>query len=164
MAKIFLIFFSIIQLSAVALSAESNLPLRGKGEFKWFVLDIYEATFWATPGDDFFSRDLKLGLKYKRDLKGKDIAEQSIKEMQRSELSENEAKIYRQKLLEIIPDVKEGDQIEARYSPEIGIIFTLNSNKELGRITDLTFSKKFLNIWLGENTSAPDLRRKLLGK
>ena len=34
---------------------------------------------------------------------------------------------------------------------------------EIGRIKDSEFSKRFFDIWLHEKTSAPDLRRKLLG-
>ena len=37
-------------------------------------------------------------------------------------------------------------------------------NTEIGRIKDPAFSVAFFNIWLGDKTSAPELRRKLLGE
>lgn len=157
---IFLVcFFSI---NAFAL-IPPNLPLRGAGEYKWFLLSIYEARLWAERGDDIYSRPLVLQLKYSRDFKGKDIAEQSAKELLSTGVPKGQVTEWKQGLLAIFPDVKEGDIILASYHPENGILFHLNSQKELGRISDLNFSQKFLDIWLGEKTTAPDLRKKLLG-
>lgn len=141
-----------------------HLPLRGQGSYKWFFLPIYDAKLWADKGDNLYLKPLLLELKYRRSLKGKDIVDQSIKELVNSGTSQNELDLVKLKLLEIFPDVKAGDAIQADYAPEVGVIFFLNSTKELGRLSDLSLSKKFLDIWLGEKTSAPELRNELLGK
>lgn len=138
-------------------------PLRGQGEYKWMFLSIYEAKLLADRGSDLYTKPLVLELKYQRDFKGKDIVDQSIKELLSAGHEKTQMEEWRSKLLEIFPDVKEGDTIEAHFAPEKGILFRLNSAKELGRIADFGFSKKFLDIWLGERTSAPELRKKLLG-
>lgn len=126
-------------------------------------LSVYEAKLLAEKGNDIYSRPLLLELKYSRSFKGKDIVEQSIKELVSAGNDKSQLEGWREKLLAIFPDVKESDIIHASYNPEAGIVFHFNSEKELGRITDLNFSKKFLDIWLGEKTSAPELRKKLLG-
>lgn len=141
----------------------AKLPLRGQGQYKWMFLSIYEARLLAEKGNDIYNRPLVLELKYQRDFKGKDIVDQSIKELVSAGHEKSQMEEWRAKLLEIFPNIKEGDIIEARFAPENGIIFHLNSSKELGRIADINFSKKFLDIWLGEKTTAPELRKKLLG-
>lgn len=144
-------------------SDELNLPLMGKGFYSWFFINIYEATFWARPDTELYTSPLVLELHYKRNFKGRDIVDQSLKELSRGGISDKELEVWKLKLIEIFPDVKQEDKIQARFTPQTGIAFYLNSNKELGRIEDVNFSKKFLDIWLGEKTSAPDLRLKLLG-
>jgi hypothetical protein len=160
--KLFICFTFLFCFAASALETPT-LPLRGQGEYKWLFMSVYEARLLAEKGNDIYSRPLLLELKYSRSFKGKDIVDQSIKELVSAGNDKSQLKEWREKLLGIFPDVKESDVIRASYNPEIGIVFHFNSEKELGRITDLTFSKKFLDIWLGEKTSAPDLRKKLLG-
>jgi hypothetical protein len=160
------VVFSLCLIFSLSLYAEltSNLPLRGQGDYKWFFLHIYEAKLWAKKSDDLYSKPLLLELKYKRSFKGSDIVDQSIKELVHSGTPKNELDQWKPKLLEIFPDVKDGDTIQAHYDPETGVTFLFNSTKDLGRLSDLSFSKKFLDIWLGEKTSAQELRNKLLGK
>lgn len=157
--------FIISVFSIVALGSDpANLPLRGQGEYKWLFLHIYEARLWSEGGEDLYSKPLLLELKYKRDFNGKDIAEQSVKELVSAGHPKKEMEEWRKKLVSIFPDVKEGDRILAKYEPKNGITFYLNTDKELGRLPDYDSSKKFLDIWLGEKTSAPELRKQLLGK
>lgn len=145
----------------------SKLPLRGQGQYTWFLLKIYEAKLWAhgtSTGDNIYSGPLVLELKYNRSFKGKDIAEQSIKEIVSSGVAKDQLSELSKMLQGIFPDVKENDVISANFDPKSGIVFHLNQTTELGRITDLNYAKTFLNIWLGEKTSAPELRKKLLGE
>lgn len=160
--KVFI--FIICLYSTYVTAAATGLPLRGQGDYKWLFLHIYEAKLWAEQGDNIYSRPLLLELKYSRNFKGKDIVEQSIKELTNAGSPKLDKENWRERLLKIFPDVKEGDVIQAKYDPENGVVFSLNLTKELGRISDLQSSKTFLDIWLGENTSAPELRRILLGQ
>lgn len=148
--------------SSLFANGSMNLPLMGEGQYKWMFLKIYDAKLWGISGPELYSSPLILELKYRRDFSGIDIVDQSIKELKKSTLSNLELDQLKNKLLEIFPDVKEGDVIQAYFDPMKGLLFKLNSQKELGRLADVSFSKKFLDIWLGEKTSAPDLRKKLL--
>lgn len=161
--KALLILASLISINSYA-AGPLELPLRGQGEYKIFLLSIYDAKLWAERAEDIYAKPLSLELKYKRTFKGKDIADRSIKEIISAGHSKSEVEEWRQRLTQIFPDVKDGDTILANFNPEKGIVFYLNTSKELGQLSDLSFSKKFLDIWLGEKTSAPDLRAKLLGE
>lgn len=160
------IIFMICVLSiSLSFAAEtSTLPLRGQGQYKWLFLKIYDAKLWAEKSNDIYSKPLLLELKYSRSFKGQDIAEQSIKEIVSSGVPKDQLGELSKKLQEIFPDVKDGDVIAANFNPSSGIVFHLNQSKELGRLADLNFSKTFLNIWLGEKTTAPELRKQLLGE
>lgn len=162
MKTVIFVLCAFFNLSVFAATA-SDLPLRGQGEYKWLFLSIYEAKLWGEKGGELYSKPLLLELKYSRDFKGEDIVKQSVKELINSGTPQNELEQLKIKLLAIFPDVKVGDIIHASYDPNVGVVFLLNSTKELGRLSDLNTSKKFLDIWLGEKSSAPELRLKLLG-
>ena len=62
----------------------------------------------------------------------------------------------------IFPDVTPGTVLTGIYIPEKETIF-FDNQREIGRIRDPDFGRRFFDIWLGEGSSAPDLRKKLLG-
>ncbi len=138
-------------------------PLLGQAEFKWFFFSVYEVKLWSPDAKNLYSNVLMLEIKYKKNFKGIDIAKQSEKELLHSGIEMSVVDKWRKTLLEIFPDINAGDKILASFHPSNGITFYLNSTKVLGHIADLNFSKNFLDIWLGEKTSEPDLRDKLLG-
>ena len=63
-------------------------------------------------------------------------------------------------LSKIYPNVKENDVITFVYQPGHSLFFF--NSKKIGMIKDNNFSKKFLGIWLSENSTATRLRRSLL--
>lgn len=164
MIKILVIFiFSLMFAQLAPAKTLPELPLLGQGQFKWYFLDVYEAKLWGHKTDDIYSKPLILELKYSRSFSGKDIVEQSLKELVSTGTSKSEIPDWRTKLLAIFVDVNKGDSIHAYYRPESGLTFYFNSSKELGVLAGAEHSKKFLDIWLGSKTNAPELRNKLLG-
>jgi hypothetical protein len=145
------------------LFSEENLPLRGEGDYTWYLLHVYQAKLYTVPGENLYLNPLVLELKYSRSLKGKDIADRSIKELIHAEVDQNSIDQLKPILIDIFPDVNNGDNIKATFDPKTGIIFYFNSTKILGKLTDLKLAKSFLDIWLGEKTNAKDLRNQLLG-
>lgn len=140
-----------------------ELPKLGSGKYTFLFMDIYKATLWGVKGSELYSAPLRLELEYQRDFDGEDIAKQSVKEMNKAKVDPKIIKKFSGKMYEIFPNVKDGDKIVADYRPGEGVVFYLNSKTKLGVFKDLDFSRHFLNIWLGENTSDPELRDKLLG-
>ncbi len=162
--KVLLIFIcTTLSLSSFSKVEPLGKELRGKGLYTWFFLDVYNATLRGHKGDELFKNPLSLELSYLRSLSGKDIAEQSAKELISIGRKKEEVKKWTEEMNKIFPDVNSGDSILANYNPEDGIVFYFNRDKEIGKIKDKVFARAFIDIWLSEKTNADDLREKLLG-
>lgn len=157
-----LIFLMLFQ-STLNANEATQPPFRGEGVYSWLFIKIYKAKLWSSKEGDLYSKPIKLELQYLKSFEGKDITKQSIKELTSAGVTPAELAEFQTRLTEIFPDVGVGDVILADYKPTSGITFYFNSSKELGKLSDLNLSRKFLDIWLGEKTTAPQLRNILLG-
>lgn len=143
-----------------------NAKLMGYGTLRWFGLRVYDGQLWSNVDAEGFNykRDPAwLELKYARDFSGSNIAERSIDEMEAIGAGTD---VQRQgwlvKLTEIFPDVKKGHTLSALYHPEKGMQFFRNG-LPLAKIDDLELAQAFMGIWLDPKTSAPEMRRELIG-
>ena len=64
-------------------------------------------------------------------------------------------------MLEIFPNVEKGQTITGICLPSGTSVFYLDDTL-LGEVNDKAFTTKFFDIWLGDKTSEPKLRSKLL--
>lgn len=136
----------------------------GEGRLTYLFMDIYDATLYAPDGEVNVSGPLALQLNYLRDIKSHKIVNRSIDEMKRLGVRNPEKlERWRMAMAEIFPDVNDQTVLTGIYTQEGETVF-LENGSEIGRIEDPEFGYHFFNIWLSENTSAPDLRRKLLGQ
>lgn len=157
-----LLFYLMVSNVKAEVPLENN-TLRGEGLFTWYFIDVYKAKLWASKAQNIYSEPLSFELAYLRDLKGADIAKQSRSELLDLKIDPKLVEQWYPKLIEIFPDIKQGDAILANFNPSTGLKFYLNRQKFLGVIEDKVFAEKFLEIWLSERTSAKKLRSKLLG-
>ncbi len=135
----------------------------GEGRFSFFLWDVYDAALFAPNGQWKEGKPFALRLTYLRDLEGKKIADRSAEEI-RGLGFRDEVKLadWHSQMKGIFPDVSANISLTGIYTSEGESIF-FEDNKEIGRITDPEFGRYFFNIWLSKNTSAPELRKKLLG-
>lgn len=157
----------------VSPSARVALPLLaqprqvGSGLYSWWGFDVYQASLWAEPGFDAAAlprQRYALELHYRRDFKGRDIAQRSIDEMRRvGSFSDAQAQAWLQAMVAVFPDVSNGDRLTGVNLPGRGAQFYANG-KPTGEIADPEFARLFFGIWLSEQTSAPKLRLALLGQ
>lgn len=135
----------------------------GQGRMTYMFWDIYDATLYAPQGAWNHHKPFALQLSYLRTLKGKKIADRSAEEI-RGQGFTDEVKLatWHAQMRKIFPDVDVGISLTGVYTKAGETIF-YRDNSEIGRIKDPEFSKAFFGIWLDEKTSAPELRRKLLG-
>lgn len=141
----------------------SSPGLVGEATLKVMLWNIFDAELYASSGDFFPDKPFALALSYRRNFSSQSIIAETIKqiETQRSASSAAIAR-WRTQLESIIPNVKSGMTITGIRTDDGQTVFY--SNDELsGRITDQQFTRLFFNIWLGETTSRPELRRRLLG-
>jgi hypothetical protein len=148
--------------------AWQSLPLRGRALYRFWGLQIYEATLWlpAEAGTHWSSHRHVLSLLYHRDFSAQDIAQRSVQEIQRQgPLAPNLATAWLQQLTAVLTDVRAGERLTAGYDPQRGLRLwhQAQSLKPLGQIEDLQLAQKFMGIWLSPATSAPELRQALLG-
>ena len=139
--------------------------LIGKGRLTVWGFQVYDARLWGLPGfkpESLNSQPFALELSYLRDFTSKDIAERSITEMRRSAaFSEDQAKIWINEMLRVIPDIKKGDRVMGIHRPGTGAQLLVNG-KSSGEIRDAEFARLFFGIWLSPKTSEPKVRAALL--
>lgn len=135
----------------------------GDGVLTYLFWDVYRATLYAPGGGWRADAPFALSLAYLRDLKGRDIADRTISEIRDQGFSD-EAKLaaWSARLGALFPDVSDGDSLTAVRDAAGRTVF-YSAAKRIGTIDDPAFSRRFFDIWLGEKTSEPKLRRALLG-
>ncbi|MEO8104614.1 MAG: chalcone isomerase family protein, partial [Betaproteobacteria bacterium] len=111
-----------------------------------------------THGDPF-----ALELVYDLSLSGRDIAERSVSEM-RGQGYRDESKLKRwgDEMARIFPDIRPGDTLVGVSMPGKEARF-YTRDKFIAAVPDPEFARAFFDIWLSDKTSAPGVRRKLLG-
>lgn len=135
----------------------------GQGRLSYMFWDIYDATLFAPNGEFSSSQPLAIQISYLRTIEGKKIADRSAEEMRLQGFSD-EVRLadWHAQMRAIFPDVSEGVTLTGVLTQSGETIFYSN-DVQIGSIADKEFGRRFFNIWLSEATSAPDLRKKLLG-
>jgi len=139
---------------------------QGHGRFRWFGLTIYDAellTAQPLRDDQWPQQTFALRLTYARTLRGAEIAKSSLQEMEKLGIvpaAQRDA--WLQRMTALFPDVNPGDAITGVNLPNRGIRFW-RTDRPLGTVDDPAFARAFFSIWLDPKTTAPDLRKSLLG-
>lgn len=146
-----------------ALSAVIDAPLVGRGTYRYGLWDIYEARLYVPSGVWHPDQSFMFEIEYFRSLNGKAIADRSVQEMRRQGFSdEMKLAAWHTQMRSIFPDVSKGSLLRAIHMPGEATRF-FNGDAPLGSIQGEDFARLFFGIWLSEQTSAPRLRRALLG-
>jgi hypothetical protein len=144
----------------------SNARSVGAARLTVWGFQVYDARLWAPPefsADSFERRSFALEITYLRSFDNGVIAERSLKEMRGiGRMSEQQAAQWLSQMRKIFPDIAKGDRLVGLHKPGEGALFSLNG-KPVGEIRDAEFGRLFFGIWLSPLTSAPQLRRELLG-
>ena len=136
----------------------------GEAVLKYLFWDVYRVELFATPAGWRPDAPFALTLNYLRDLAGADIVDRTISEMRGQGFSDEKTLAkWRTRLLAIFPDVSKGTRLTGVRASDGKTIFYRNGTK-IGEINDPSFTRPFFDIWLGEKTSVPALRRALLGE
>lgn len=144
-------------------AAPSGMEQVGKASLSKLVFHVYDATLYAPGGKYDPAKKHALELTYQMGFDSKEIVDRSISEIKHAQsVSPEQEKQWREELGKVIPDVKDGDRIQALATPGKSILFSHNE-KTTGTLTDKTLVEPFMNIWLGSKTTEPTLRKKLIG-
>ena len=127
--------------------------------------EVYDARLWTQPGFDpaqLRRHHFALELQYLRRLDGAAIASRSLDEMRRvGRFTESQGEAWLARMRELFPDVRNGDRITGVHKAGEGAEFWFNGQRR-GLVADPQFAELFFGIWLHPNTSAPELRERLL--
>jgi hypothetical protein len=166
MLKIFLII-SLLLLASPSFAAcpaqhVKETHLVGRGEMRLMLWHLYDAELYAPGAKYDADKPFTLRLLYKRNIRGDDIARVSVDEMKKNGLSDNKLLDRWQQAMEgIFPDVASGDSLTGFFTGSRTIF--CQGDRNLGEVEGPDFARHFFGIWLSEKTSAPALRKKLLG-
>ena len=138
----------------------------GSATLRFLGLQVYEARLWVPSGFNpsaYAQSPFGLELNYFRSLRGRLIAERSLKEMQRQgNLSPQREHAWLEAMEQTFPDVNAGDRITGLHTPGVGARFWFNG-RSLPAVRDADFSRVFFGIWLSEASSERQMRKALLG-
>jgi hypothetical protein len=135
----------------------------GQGTLHYWGFSVYDAALWV-PNQQRYSSDqpFALSLCYHREFEGSDIVKQTIKELDTINAATAQQKEEMRRALTFFPTVKNGDTLTGVYDPIANTQFYFNG-RLIGELTP-ALGALFFQIWLHENTSAPQLREQLLGR
>jgi hypothetical protein len=151
--------FSAPQCGGVEINSVKPLGVATLNKLLWHV---YDGEFWSDAKGWKMDSPHALHLKYFADIESEDFVERSLEELQRNpKVDEKMLARFKSELPPLMPSVVEGDSITAAYSPKTGLVFCHNG-KQTGVISDAKMAEAFLGIWLGANTTEPEMRKKLL--
>ena len=137
--------------------------LVGEGEYRRLLWDIYIARLYANYGTYKADDSFALQLEYQRNIKANDIVNMSIELIEGQGVSDQKKFAnWQEQLAAIIPDIRKGDLLTGIHQD--GKSFFYLGDEPIGEINDTELSQYFFDIWLGENTTAPELREKLIGQ
>ena len=140
-----------------------GLSVRGEAVLRFLGLKVYDVRLWTQMKPFTHGEPFAIELVYDMAIKGKDIADRSVKEMRTQGFSD-EAKLRRwgDEMTKSFPDIKHGDSLIGVSIPAKEARF-YNREKLIATIADPEFAKAFFDIWLSEKCSYPKIRLKLLG-
>lgn len=158
-------------LSAPALPSELHAVLPqaqriGCAVLRFFGLRVYEACLWASADfrpERYAQQPIALELRYERKLDGTAIAERSIAEMRRiGAFNEEKARQWLELMTRAFPDVVPEDRLLG-WSDGKGEVRFFHNTRLTASIQDPEYARLFFGIWLAPESSAPALRKSLLG-
>ena len=155
---------------AVLRIQDTELKLNGAGLLRYAkIFKVYAAALYiekdAEPGQVFDDVPKRIEAAYLRDVSTNIIIEAGDAALKKTvppgKLAMLQDRIDR--INQMYRDVKYGDRYTLTYLPGKGTELALNG-KLVGVIEGADFAAEYFKIWIGENTTRPDLRDLLLGR
>ncbi len=152
-----------LTLPEVVAKDQPGLTQRGEAVMRFFGFKVYDIRLYTAMRPFAAGEPFALELVYDMNLKGRDIAERSIKEM-RDQGYNDETKLAKwlDYMTRIFPDIKKGDTLIGVSVPGKEVRY-YTRDKFIAAVPDNEFAKAFFDIWLSEKTNEPRLRLSLLG-
>lgn len=141
-----------------------DLKLVGEGKMKWLAINLYQASLYTEDGsfnENRQSYPVAFSITYLKSVSNEKLIEFTLKEWRKQNITWSQA--WPEELQKLWPSVSKNDSLTLLTSQNGYSEFYFNG-ESIGKIFDPAFGPAFLDIWLDKNTSAPKLRRNLLGQ
>jgi len=167
MKKLFTLIILVSSISWTSQAQQEGFQspkLIGEGTLKVLMWEVYDLRLF-TDGTPFsWNNKFMLEFDYSRELKKESVIDASLKEFKlQPNVTDKDIKAWEVYLEKVIQSVQKGAKASIIWVPDGQIIFHYEGSKPT-TIENEKFARAFLNIWLGERTSRPKLRNKLLNK
>ena len=141
----------------------NGLGLRKKAMFKVYVGGLYLESPSKDAGAILASDEAKaIRMYFLRDLKKGQLVEAFQEGFDANAKDKAAQKAAFDKMLALVPDVKEGSTLTFTYVPGKGTTLQV-ADKELGVFEGKGFADAVFSIWLGPKPPSEDLRKGMLG-
>jgi hypothetical protein len=142
-----------------------DLEKIGSGQMDYLFWTIYEAEYYAgehTITGNTETNKQALKIKYLKPIKSKALVQATIDQWQHLNYDASDIEQWARSLENLWPNVEPGNSLTLIIEENGKSAFYFDDTL-IGTIEAEQFGDAFLSIWLSENTSEPNLRRKLLG-
>ncbi|GLP95057.1 chalcone isomerase family protein [Paraferrimonas sedimenticola] len=140
-----------------------DLQQVGSGEMRWWHFELYHAALYSESGTFEPSNwPQALQITYSRDIAAEDLIDATDEQWEHLDVSREQRQQWLQELQQLWPDVQEGDQLTLLVESDGSHQF-FHNGQVLGTVNDQQFASAFLDIWLSERSSEPELRQQLIG-
>tara|TARA_Y100000589_G_scaffold205565_1_gene193891 strand:- start:2860 stop:3396 length:537 start_codon:yes stop_codon:yes gene_type:complete len=141
-----------------------SFALIGEGTLKVFVWKLYDLKLFSETNSFSWQNRFILEFDYKREMKKDRVIEASLKEMRSQKgVAEKDINAWQRYLEKVINAAQSGTKAAVEWTPGGQITFYYEGKAPV-TINDEPFAKSFISIWLGRETSEPELRSALLGQ
>jgi len=165
MIKIRLIFLILLIITKSGFANDfNNLQLIGKAPLTFLGLKFYDIELKGESHEFSYNQKLAIRIIYNKSFSKEELINTSIDEICRiNSLQRQDIEaVYREKFDKIFVDVKKGDEKIAIYDPKFGLMLYYN-NQLTGKINDIIFAKRFIDIWLSDKARFKKVRNILVG-
>ncbi|MFT4874744.1 chalcone isomerase family protein [Congregibacter sp.] len=143
---------------------QASLLKVGEARLKFLFWSVYDSRLYTLSGAyNEGERPLKLEIQYLLDITADALLERTLMEWSNMGRSHPSQEQWRSELANIWTDIQSGDVLSLELDSANRSTFRRNGEL-LGHIEDPEFGQEFVDIWLSEDCTRPDIRQALLGK
>ena len=142
----------------------ADLQVVGEARLKFLFWQVYDSTLFSNSGTyQELEPNLALKISYRRKISAEQLIRRTREEWQKMSLLSSQTEEWLLSLEAILPDVDKGDLVILKVDEELASNFYFNGSF-IGRLRSPAFTQAFLNTWLSEKGSYPELQRELTGQ
>ena len=140
-----------------------EVVLVGSTRFRVAFWNVYDIALYAESAPYNAIPPYALEISYLRSISKEELVDRSIELIEAQGFDDMlRLDTWQQRMLEVFPDVERGTVLTGIYTSEGQSVFYMDG-LHLGTTEDPDFGQYFFDIWLGEDTSEPRMRRDLIG-